>query len=114
VTLEEAQGAVENIEQGEAIVGVLRLVCQPLDPSVRDRHLVCDMKVARWCGEGTPSLSPWALRGGRSNLLRQGDARAKPVGVAPRVTIVDADKISDEAAAAVAEVWQTWTERCAW
>src|SRR5258705_6749541 len=25
----------------------------------------------------------------------------------PRVTIVDADKISDEAAAAVAEVWQT-------
>jgi hypothetical protein len=29
------------------------------------------------------------------------------VGVAPRVTIVDADKISDEAAAAVAEVWQT-------
>ena len=47
VTLEEAQGAVENIEQGEAIVGVLRLVCQPLDPSVRDRHLVCDMKVAR-------------------------------------------------------------------
>jgi hypothetical protein len=47
VTLEEAQGAVENIEQGGAIVGVLRLVCQPLDPSVRDRHLVCDMKVAR-------------------------------------------------------------------
>ena len=29
------------------------------------------------------------------------------MGVAPRVTIVDADKISDEAAAAVAEVWQT-------
>jgi phage terminase small subunit len=27
--------------------------------------------------------------------------------VMPRVTIVDADKISDEAAAAVAEVWQT-------
>jgi hypothetical protein len=25
----------------------------------------------------------------------------------PRVTIVDADKISDEAAAAIAEVWQT-------
>jgi hypothetical protein len=25
----------------------------------------------------------------------------------PRITIVDADKISDEAAAAVAEVWQT-------
>jgi hypothetical protein len=25
----------------------------------------------------------------------------------PRVTILDADKISDEAAAAVAEVWQT-------
>jgi hypothetical protein len=32
----------------------------------------------------------------------------KPVKVLmPRVTIVDADKISDEAAAAVAEVWQT-------
>ena len=29
------------------------------------------------------------------------------MGVAPRVTIVDADKISDEAAAAVAEVSQT-------
>jgi hypothetical protein len=26
VTLEETQGAVENIEQGEGIVGVLRLV----------------------------------------------------------------------------------------
>src|SRR6202040_756991 len=30
--------------------------------------------------------------------------------VMPRVTIVDADKISDEAAAAVAEVWQTANE----
>jgi hypothetical protein len=29
----------------------------------------------------------------------------------PRVTIVDADKISDEAAAAVAEVWQNGLER---
>jgi hypothetical protein len=34
VTLEEAQGAVENIEQGEGIVGVLRLVCQPLDQAL--------------------------------------------------------------------------------
>jgi hypothetical protein len=32
VTLEEAQGAVENIEQGEG--GVLRLVCQPLDQAL--------------------------------------------------------------------------------
>jgi hypothetical protein len=33
VTLEEAQGAVENIEQGEGIVGVLRLVWQIIRPS---------------------------------------------------------------------------------
>jgi len=34
VTLEEAQGAVENIEQGEGITGVIRLVCQPLDQAL--------------------------------------------------------------------------------
>jgi hypothetical protein len=34
VALEEAQGAVENVEQGEGIVGVLRLVCQPLDQAL--------------------------------------------------------------------------------
>jgi hypothetical protein len=34
VTLEETQGAVENIEQGEGIVGVLRLVGQPLDQAL--------------------------------------------------------------------------------
>jgi hypothetical protein len=34
VTLEGAQGTVENIEQGEGIVGVLRLGCQPLDQAL--------------------------------------------------------------------------------
>ena len=34
VTLEEAQGAVENIEQGEGIAGVIRLVCQPLNQAL--------------------------------------------------------------------------------
>jgi hypothetical protein len=34
VTLEEAQGSAENIEQCEGIVGVLCLVCPPLDQAL--------------------------------------------------------------------------------
>jgi hypothetical protein len=54
-------------------------------------------------------LSPSRLGDGREapELTEKGEDGEPVMVMMPRVTIVDADKISDEAAAAVAEVWQT-------
>jgi hypothetical protein len=73
------------------------------------------MRYGRYCGSRLRRLRGTLIKWRNELVARTEKGKdGEPVMVLmPRVTIVDADKISDEAAAAVAEVSQTGTERCA-
>jgi hypothetical protein len=63
-----------------------------------------------FCSTGGPRPDIRKVVSWRNELVtrtEKGEDGEPVMVMMPRVTIVDADKISDEAAAAVAEVWQT-------